>query len=153
MYSNYRRPFGKYWWLQKIYFGIYTTAQSNVICLDIRDLKVFWGWGGWDKWCVCDFTSRGSFSYTTAWNSVPDHSCKTPCPVLLSDHLTRPSESASSEVRQGAKGPGHEGEGAGQPQELGSDGVGRGCPTEGVQWIWCGWLIDLLFPTSLKQLK
>lgn len=33
MYRKYRRPFEKHWLLQKIDFGVYTTAQNNVSAL------------------------------------------------------------------------------------------------------------------------
>lgn len=79
-----------------------------------------------------DFISSGAFSYITAGNSVCDHSSKTPCPVLLLGHLTRPSESVSTGGRQVGTGPGQEEEG------LGSGLWAMGAPQKGVLWLWSG---------------
>ena len=73
--NNYRWPFEKYW-LQKIYFGVYTTAQKNVTCLNVRDPKVvffcFSEVGGEDDSLdgVWGSTTWGSFGSTIAWNNV-----------------------------------------------------------------------------------
>lgn len=61
--NNYRWPFEKYR-LQKIYFGVYTTAQKNVTCLNVREIQRFfffflrWGRGCLSWWCVGIHNSR-----------------------------------------------------------------------------------------------
>lgn len=72
--NNYRWPFEKYR-LQKIYFGVYTTAQKNVTCLNVREIQrfFFFFWGGGEDASldgVWGSTTRGSFGSTTVWNSV-----------------------------------------------------------------------------------
>lgn len=83
MCNNYRRPFEEYW-LQKIYFGVHTTAQKNATCPVVGDPKVFF-WGGErvKLLMVGGVPQLEGHLATQQHGTVCDHSSKTSCPVSL----------------------------------------------------------------------
>lgn len=84
--NNYRWPFEKYR-LQKIYFGVYTTAQKNVTCLNVREIQRFFFFSEVGErmplLMVCGDPQLEGHLAAQQCETVCDHSSKTSCPVSL----------------------------------------------------------------------
>lgn len=140
--NNYRWPFEKYR-LQKIYFGVYTTAQKNVTCLNVRDPKFFFFSEVGKRMTllvVCVDPQLGGHLAAQQRETVCDHSSKTSCPVSLwvIFFFTQPSGSRAASL-------GNVGSHGGKVEEAGRESVSMGqyivgCYHHGAQWAGAGLL-------------